>query len=683
MVNPATKIVIEEVVYRNMAMSIMFTDYDVTVTARKHSTTIHLADVREIINKMVASGALGTTYARTLINVGTPTETYLYHRHSHNPQSYISPESPSPQKGFIARLVERFFGGQNSKSPAHLPEKLPPSSTKPPTISPPATTNSVVSNPNVIFVGGWSSGIATTAQGASSGSSATHPQIATTASAAGAQSSAASTPSSTVRHENKTIDLDASQFLPITRNELLNAAKGTRLFGNVWFGRRDLIPPIDDPRTMLVDRGMVTEGIISPEELAEIHRVGAEMELHRPSLSIIEHKSNLASEAAVAELRAERARLKAQKQAEAQERKAARQAAIKDRRDNDIVFLGRRVSGRLGERESDLVRLQQLKLPELQTPTDVANALQLSISKLRWLAFHAEVAERTHYVNFEVPKSSGGFRQLSAPHQQLAAAQRWILENILNKLPTHPAAHGFVAGRSILSNAAVHVNQNFVINMDLENFFPSISFPRVRKMFARLGYSGSVATILALLCTECPRRKVTMNGQCFLVATGSPGLPQGACTSPAISNQISIKLDRRLQALAARMALNYTRYADDISFSGGQLLSEKVAYVMTRVRHFVVEEGFRINGKKTRVQRRNASQTVTGLVVNERPTVSRKKIRQIRAILHRAKSEGLEKQNRSNHPNFKAWLHGYISFIAMTRPEIAAQFRTALEQLRN
>jgi hypothetical protein len=130
------------------------------------------------------------------------------------------------------------------------------------------------------------------------------------------------------------------------------------------------------------------------------------------------------------------------------------------------------------------------------------------------------------------------------------------------------------------------------------------------------------------------------------------------------------------------MELNYTRYADDLTLSGGDALRERVGYVMARVRHFAEEEGFRVNHQKSHVQRRNAAQIVTGLVVNERPTVSREKIRWIRAILHRAQTEGLEAQNRQNHPYFRAWLDGYIAFIAMTRPEIAASFRAQLSQIR-
>src|SRR5262249_48501378 len=160
--------------------------------------------------------------------------------------------------------------------------------------------------------------------------------------------------------------------------------------------------------------------------------------------------------------------------------------------------------------------------------------LGLGIPRLRWLTFHTEAATRIHYVQFEVPKKSGGVRILSAPHRTLAAAHEWVLANILAKLPTEEPAHGFVPGRSTLTNAQPHAGRDVVVTLDLEGFFPSIGFARVRHLFRRIGYSGAVATLLALLCTECPRRRVVYAGTAYFVATGPRGLPQGACTSPAL-----------------------------------------------------------------------------------------------------------------------------------------------------
>jgi retron-type reverse transcriptase len=311
----------------------------------------------------------------------------------------------------------------------------------------------------------------------------------------------------------------------------------------------------------------------------------------------------------------------------------------------------------------------------------VAQALGLTIPRLRWLAFHTEVASRVHYVSFTVPKKSGGTRTLSAPHRTLAAAQQWIFANIVGKLPVEPPAHGFIAGRGTVSNASAHTGKAVIVNMDLEGFFPSITFPRVASVFRRLGYSPAVATILGLICTECPRREVRYEGKVYYVATGPRGLPQGACTSPGLSNQVARRLDRRLDGLAVKMGLRYTRYADDLTFSGDQELREYVGYLMARIRHIAQEEGFTVNEKKSRVLRRNARQTVTGLVVNDKPGAKREEVRRLRAILHRARTEGLEKQNREGRPNFRAWLLGMIAYVGMVRPEVGARLRKELEEL--
>jgi hypothetical protein len=191
-----------------------------------------------------------------------------------------------------------------------------------------------------------------------------------------------------------------------------------------------------------------------------------------------------------------------------------------------------------------------------------------------------------------------------------------------------------------------------------------------------------VASILALLCTECPRRTVQYEGKPYHVALGPRGLPQGACTSPGLSNQVARRLDRRLAGLARKMGLACTRYADDITLSGGPELNAKVGYVMARVRHLAQEEGFAVHEKKSRVQRRNTAQQVTGLVVNDKPVVRRKEVRRIRAILHRARREGLDFQNREKRPHFRAWLAGQIAWISMSRPEVGAKLKEQLKQIR-
>ncbi len=242
----------------------------------------------------------------------------------------------------------------------------------------------------------------------------------------------------------------ASEFLPVTRGEIIDAAKTGNLLATAGqFGRQNIIPPSNDPRTQLIDRALVTNGLISPEELTEIHRVGAEYEQLRPTEAGLAAAAGLAGEAAVKAYRAEKERRKAQKKLDAARRKEEHEAAVKKRRETDIIFLGRGVSGRLGLRLSDEARLAELALPVMHAPADVANALGLSIQQLRWLAYHTEVATRTHYVKFQVPKRSGGMRTLAAPHKTLKAAQRWILANIAGQVSGN-------GGRARLRSRARH-----------------------------------------------------------------------------------------------------------------------------------------------------------------------------------------------------------------------------------
>src|SRR6185295_5733385 len=137
-----------------------------------------------------------------------------------------------------------------------------------------------------------------------------------------------------------------------------------------------------------------------------------------------------------------------------------------------------------------------------------------------------EASAVTHYVRFTIPKETGGTRELAAPHHDMARCQMWIKLNILDRLPLHDAAHGFVAGRSTMSNAVAHVRRDVVVNADLKDFFPTIAFPRVKGIFQELGYSPAAATILALLCTEAPRKTVSLAGKKYFAATGPRALPQ-------------------------------------------------------------------------------------------------------------------------------------------------------------
>jgi retron-type reverse transcriptase len=648
MADAATRRMVEQIVEENVAHGDMFTAFDVTLAVRKIGGNVRHQEVRDLVHELYEQGRMGAAYTRSLVDVGAPTRPYLYHRYSDDAASYRIPTSsppatptappgpsaPPPARGIVGRILGKIFGsGTQSPGRSGAPGgSSPPRPASPPTSSapPPAGTHATSGQPG---------------------------------------------------QAPAPLNLEASNYLPIARDDLKAAAGQIQLWGSPWFGRRDVIPPANDERTKLIDRALVTHGLLTPEQLTEIHKVGDEMDRLRPDEALLRQRTDRAGTDAVEADRERRKQIKHQKKAEAAERKRRHDEAVAHRRATDITFLGRGVSARLGDRQSDVDRLRAAGLPVLATPAELAAALGLSIPQLRWLAFHAEVTSRVHYISFMVPKRSGGQRTLSAPHRKLATAQEWILRQILDRLPVSESAQGFIAGRSILTNARQHTSRAVVLNMDLESFFPTITFPRVRSVFQRLGYSPAVATILALLCTECPRRLVVYDGKPYHVATGPRGLPQGACTSPALSNQVARRLDRRLAGLAAKLAVTYTRYADDLTFSGDATLIERVGYVMARVRHLAQAEGFAVNEKKSRVLRRNAAQSVTGLVVNDRPGVPRDEVRWVRAILHRARTQGLDAQNREGRQHFRAWLRGKIAYIHMARPDVGARLRAEFDAI--
>jgi RNA-directed DNA polymerase len=480
----------------------------------------------------------------------------------------------------------------------------------------------------------------------------------------------------------KRLDLDASQFAPIAVSDAVaQATQSANLIrSNPWWGRLDTIPPASDLRTLLIDRTLVAYGLFQPEDLVEIHKIGDKMLGLKAEYALAEAEAR----AVVAANEEERNRIKAEKQAASARKKQEHAEAVARRKATDIIFLGRGVSRGLADRRANVERLQAAGLPILATPAEVAAALNLTIPRLRWLAFHSDAAQLTHYIRFQVPKKSGGVRELAAPHRDLAAAQRWIFDNVLRKLPTHAAAHGFNAGRSILTNAEPHVGQQILVNADLQDFFPTITFHRVCGAFIQLGYSPAVATIFALLTTESPRRLVDYAGERFHVATGPRALPQGACTSPALSNLIARRLDSRLAGIAAKLGWTYTRYADDLSFSASTATDKlpQAGYLLARIRHIAQDEGFAVNEKKTRVLKRSAAMAVTGVIVNERPAVSRRERRRLRAVLHNANRHGLASQNRANHPHFESQLRGQIEFVRMVNRDHAQPLLEAFATIR-
>lgn len=221
------------------------------------------------------------------------------------------------------------------------------------------------------------------------------------------------------------------------------------------------------------------------------------------------------------------------------------------------------------------------------------------------------------YREFTIPKASGGKRRILAPNETLKALQRRILHRLLGRLRSHPAATGFERGHSIATNARRHAGRAVVMRMDVKSFFESTRADRIQKYFRKIGWNKAASRLLTKLTTY------------------DGGLPQGAPTSPRLSNLVNYGLDARLAGMAVKVNAEYTRYADDMTFSFGSDDPDAVHAVIRLVKHAAGDEGYEVHrGKKLHVRRQNARQIVTGLVVNQRVNLMRDIRRWLRAVEH-------------------------------------------------
>ena len=323
------------------------------------------------------------------------------------------------------------------------------------------------------------------------------------------------------------------------------------------------------------------------------------------------------------------------------------------------------------------------RVPRWANEHDCADALGVTLPQLLWLADPtgrntAQRDERLRtYRSRWVPKSRGGARLLEIPTPLLRRTQRRLLDLVLNHVTPHPAAHGFRAGRSAITNAAEHCGRAAVVRFDLTDFFPSIPAARAYRIFRSLGYTDAVVRLLGGLCTtRLPRSgwdarpHPAPDGSDYPVwaRLNTRHLPQGAPTSPALANLVAFRLDCRLAGLADACGATYTRYADDLTFSGGEELRRAAARLARRVALVAVEEGFVVNRGKTRVLGRGGRQTVTGVVVNVRPNVPRADFDLLKAVLTNSVRHGPAAQNRTKVPDFRAHLAGRVSHVAAVNP---------------
>ncbi len=344
--------------------------------------------------------------------------------------------------------------------------------------------------------------------------------------------------------------------------------------------------------------------------------------------------------------------------------------------------------------------LQNCVLPDLPTTGDIAKWLNLELPQLEWFAdiggrnFRADDERLRHYVYKWVAKRSGGFRLLEIPKSRLRALQRRLLHELLEYVPPHESAHGFRARHSCVTSAEQHVGQQVVVRLDLQDFFVSVSALRITALFRTLGYPEGAARVLTGFCTnQVPFRVLEARDPAkydfeqprpdWLTRKRfqSPHLPQGAPTSPALANLCAFNLDLRLQAAAESLDARYTRYADDLVFSGGRQFERGARRFISLVGAIALEEGFSINFHKTRVMSRGSCQKVNGIVVNEKMNVARRERDQLKAILHNCVRHGPTGQDRAGVTDFRAHLLGRLAHVKRIAPLHGQRMERLFDQI--
>jgi retron-type reverse transcriptase len=336
-------------------------------------------------------------------------------------------------------------------------------------------------------------------------------------------------------------------------------------------------------------------------------------------------------------------------------------------------------------------------IPPITTPGALAGWLALSIGEMEWFAELKQLGYKNnaprlrHYWYRVTSKRSGAIRLLEAPKPRLKELQQKILSGILQNIPSHPAAHGFVRGRSIKTFVAPHTGQRVVLRMDVRDFFPSFTAARIRAFFQTIGYPEAVAGLLSGICTNAAPRDIWRTppfdiGPCQIQEAraiyGRPHLPQGAPSSPALANVCFYRMDRRLAGLAKSATAEYTRYADDLAFSGDDIFERNVERFSTHVSAILLEEGFTTHYRKTRIMRQGVRQHLTGLVVNERMNIVRRDFDRLKATLTNCVRLGPESQNRESHYDFRSHLEGRVGFVETIHPARGKRLREILNRIQ-
>lgn len=320
-----------------------------------------------------------------------------------------------------------------------------------------------------------------------------------------------------------------------------------------------------------------------------------------------------------------------------------------------------------------ITKLEGNHLPVIFDSHHFAYLLDISYQDLNALSKNRSA----YYKYYTIRKRLGGRRRILAPFSNLKRIQRWILENILDKVETPECVTGFVHGRSIVENAKAHENKAYILKLDLKDFFENISSQRVYGLFRSFGYGKQLSYDFARLCTTEIQDNKLQNlkeeeRDCFdpLRSFKQGFLVQGAPSSPSIANKIAYKLDNRLKSLADKHASTYTRYADDITFSADRRESLPGMKIIRRI---IKSEGFVLNEKKIGVYSSRNHQEVTGLLIDSHVRVSSRYKRDILRHIHFCQKYGVKGHTQRVCPektNFQQWLYGRICFVYSVEPDV-------------
>lgn len=337
--------------------------------------------------------------------------------------------------------------------------------------------------------------------------------------------------------------------------------------------------------------------------------------------------------------------------------------------------------------------LVTLPVPLIPTTHDLAMWLGLSDKELEWFAgvnrrHDPKQIRKLHHYHYEwQARTHGHQRLLEKPKHRLKAIQKRILGDILNRVPVHASAHGFCRGRSCRTSVIPHLGQDVLLRLDLKNFFPSISMARTQAVFRSLGYPSGVSRALAGLSTH--RTSAHLSGSTFQQLPwdsrkllSDRHLPQGAPTSPALANLCAWHFDSRLQGLTQRLDLHYTRYADDLAISGTINQHYLAGIVQPLIGAIALEEGFRLNYRKTRTMTRAQRQSFCGITVNVRPNLERCEYERLKATLFNCVMHGPVSQNREKRHDFRQHLQGRVSNAFFLNPRRGKKLQSLMEQIR-